>query len=276
MRALEYVMRGRVCAVILMLLGIPLLSPAILGLIGLRRGPIEGLLLLAWALLPLVVASVAGYISPLMLGLAVTHLSAVWFGALVLRQSGAWSKTLIALTTVAAIGILLTSHFSGGVMSSLLEVATTSGGPTTQLQQVFGSEHQVTGYLTLISAITATLALLLGRWWQSLLYNPGGLRPELHQLQVPLPVAIIGMLLWVYGLTSGHYVFWGAVAAFPSIVAGIALIHWLIAKRNWGKGPLIALYVMLVIVALPAAGFLCALALTDSWIDIRARSGNKG
>lgn len=276
MRALEFVMRGRVCAIILMLLGIPLLSPAILALISLRRGPGEGLLMLAWALLPIITAGTAGYISPLMLGLAATHLTAVWCGALALRHSGAWRKALVALTLVAAVGILLTSQLGGGVMSSLLEVATTSGGPAAQLQQVFTSEQQVTGYLALISAITATLALLLGRWWQALLYNPGGLRPELHRLQMPLSVAAMGMLVWVYGLlVNEHYVFWGAVTAFPTIIAGIALIHWLVAGRNWGKGPLIALYVALVILALPIAGFLCGLALIDSCIDIRARLANK-
>ena len=30
--------------------------------------------------------------------------------------------------------------------------------------------------------------------------------------------------------------FWGALIAFPLVVAGIALIHWLVAQRGWGRG----------------------------------------
>jgi hypothetical protein len=59
------------------------------------------------------------------------------------------------------------------------------------------------------------------------------------------------------------------------VVAGIALIHWMVASRGWGRGPLVALYIALLIAALPLAGFLCGLALIDSWIDIRARATNK-
>lgn len=274
MRALaEFIMRGRVRAVLITMVGIPLISPAALGLVSLRRGSSDGLMVLAWALLPVVAAAMAGVMSPLMTGLGASHFAAVFGGALVLRSSRSWAAALVAVTATAAIGMLLTAHFSGGLLNSLLEAAEASGGDQAeQLRQIFGSEPLATGYLSWVSAITATLALVLARYWQALLYNPGGFRGEFHQLRMPLPLAAIGMLVWVYCLVSSDYVFWGALVAFPVVVAGIALIHWLVASRGWGRAPLVALYVTLVIAALPLAGFLCGLALIDSWIDIRGRT----
>jgi len=281
MRAIaEFAMRSRVRAVLLTMVGIPLISPAVLALVGLRRGSSDGLFVLAWAVLPIVAAAGAGYMTPLMAGLAISHFVAVLVGAHVLRVTRAWSWALVALTVAASVGILITARVSGGVMETLLQAVTEAAGGAAspeaqQLGKAFASEAQATGYLAWISVISAALALLLGRWWQATLYNPGGLQQELHQLRMPLPVAAVGMLLWMYCLVNEHFVFWGAVAAFPMLVAGICLIHWQVAQRGWGRGPLIALYVMLVIAALPLAGFLCGLALIDSWIDIRARTANK-
>ncbi|KUJ82851.1 hypothetical protein AWR36_009830 [Microbulbifer flavimaris] len=277
MRALaEFIMRGRVRAVLITMVGIPLISPAALALVSLRRGSSEGLMVLAWALLPVIAAGMSGYMSPLMTGLAVSHLAAVFCGAVALRSSRSWTQALVITTAVAAIGIVLTAHFSGGLLQSLLVAAEESGGAQAeQLQQVFASEPMATGYLSWVSAITATLALVVGRWWQAMLYNPGGFRQEFHQLRMPLPLAAVGMLVWVYCLLTQDFAFWGAVFAFPMVVAGSALIHWMVAIRGWGRGPLVALYIALLIAALPLAGFLCGLALIDSWIDIRARATNK-
>ncbi len=280
MRAIaEFAMRSRVRAVILTMVGIPLISPAVLALVGLRRGSGDGLFVLAWALLPLVAAAGAGYMTPLMAGLAITHFVGVLAGALALRATRSWSWALVALTAASALGILVTSQVAGGVVESLSQAIIEAAGgaqnsEAQQLSKAFASESQATGYLSWVSVISAALALILGRWWQAMLYNPGGLREELHALRMPVPVAGAGMLLWIYCLVNEHLVFWGAVAAFPMMVAGICLIHWLVARKGWGRGPLIAMYITLVIAALPLAGFLCGLALIDSWIDIRARSGN--
>lgn len=269
----EFIMRGRVRAVLITMVGIPLISPAALALVSLRRGGSDGLMVLAWALLPVVAAGASGYMTPLMTGLTASHFVAVFVGAMLLRSSRSWAAALVGLTATVAVGILLTAHFGGGLLQSLLEAAEASGSvQKDQLSQVFTNETLANGYLAWVSAIYVTLALVLGRWWQALLYNPGGLRQEFHQLRMPLPLAAAGMLLWIYCLVSEDYVFWGAILAFPIVVAGIALIHWLVASRGWGWGPLVALYAMLVIGALPLAGFLCGLALVDSWIDIRGRS----
>ncbi|MEW5250800.1 hypothetical protein [Microbulbifer sp. 2201CG32-9] len=277
MRALaEFIMRGRVRAILITMVGIPLISPAALALVSLRRGSSDGLMVLAWGLLPLVTAGLSGYLSPLMTGLGVGHLVAVFCAAMALRGTRSWSVALVVATLVAVAGILLNAQLNGGLLESLLQAAEeTSAEQAAQLRQIFGSEILATGYLSWMSAVTVVLALVLGRWWQALLYNPGGFRQEFHQLRMPLPLAVVGMLVWAYSLTTQEYAFWGAVAALPMVVAGIGLIHWQVASRGWGRGPLVAMYVALVLATLPMAGFLCGLALVDSWIDIRERFAKK-
>ncbi|WHI50954.1 hypothetical protein P3339_21520 [Microbulbifer sp. MLAF003] len=270
-------MRGRVRAVILTMVGIPVISPAILALVSLRRGGSDGLMVLAWALLPVVVAGMSGHVPPLVTGVSASSFAAVFCGATVLRSSRSWVAALLALTAISAVGILLTSYFSGGLLQGFLQVLETAAEqpntvPLDELKKVFPGDLQFAGYWSWVLVISATLALVLGRYWQALLYNPGGFRQEFHQLRLPLWLAAVSMLLWVLCLVTPGYAFWGAVIAFPLEVAGIALIHWLVASRNWGIAPLVAMYVMLVIGGLPLAGFLCGLALVDSWIDIRGRS----
>ncbi|WKD49520.1 hypothetical protein [Microbulbifer spongiae] len=277
MRAVaEFIMRGRVRAVILTMLGIPLVSPAILALVSLRRGSSDGLMVLAWALLPIVVAGMSGHVPLLVAGISAGYFVSVLCGALALRSRRSWVAALLAVIAASAVSIGLTSYFSGGLLQGFLQAVERAAEqpdsvPMEELRQVFSGELQITGYFSLILAMSATLALVLGRYWQALLYNPGGFRQEFHQLRLPLWLAAVCMLLWVSGLVTPGYAFWGAVIAFPMVVAGIALIHWLVASRGWGIGPLVAMYVLLVIGGLPLAGFLCGLALVDSWIDIRGR-----
>ena len=276
MRALaEFIMRGRVRAVLTTMVGLPLISPAALALVSLRRGSNDGLMVFMWALLPVVIVGGSGMESLMTTGISVTQLAGVLAGALVLRSTRSWAATLVATLVVMAAGILLTSHFNGGLQADMLEGMEALGvAPQDQLEQMMSSEAIVSGALTFWASLFAVTSLVIARWWQALLYNPGGFGQEFHQLRMPLPLAGAGMLLWVYCLVNPDYAFWGGVAAFPLAVAGIALIHWLVASRKWGRGPLVALYVMLFIATLPLVGFLCGLALIDSWIDIRGRLAN--
>lgn len=274
MRALaEFIMRGRVRPALITMLGIPVLSPAALALVSLRKGGSEGLMLLAWALLPIVVAAGSDFETLMAAGLGISQLASVFAGAVALRATRSWLVALVAALAVLSAGVLLTSQLNGGLREDLLAGMVAVGfAAQEQLQQMFSSEAVVSGALSFWSALLAIVSLVLGRYWQALLYNPGGFRQEFHQLRAPLPLAAVGMLLWVYCLVNPQYAFWGVVAAFPLAVAGIGLVHWQVARRGWGRGPLVAMYLMLFIATLPVVGFLCGLALIDSWIDIRGRT----
>ena len=106
MRALaEFVMRGRVQAILVAVVGIFLpffawISAAVIGLVVLRKGTGEGFLVLSWALLAaLTVLFWRGDIGP------VTALTGTAIAALTLRWTVSWPYALIAATVFGVVMI---------------------------------------------------------------------------------------------------------------------------------------------------------------------------
>jgi hypothetical protein len=115
LRALaELIMRGRAQACSVALLGwlLPLVSPATIGLITLRKASSEGLIVAMWAVLPWLAFYFAGDVSPLIVLLPVAVLVVVLAIAPVLRSSLSWEWTLLAAVTVSAIASVATGLFA--------------------------------------------------------------------------------------------------------------------------------------------------------------------
>jgi hypothetical protein len=118
------------------------------------------------------------------------------------------------------------------------------------------------------------LGLLLGRWWQALLYNPGGFGEEFRGLRLHRGLGIAGLVLvGLVGFTKGP----GLVAdllvvLFPLyLLQGLAVVH---ALHHWRKAHgawLVALYLALIFFLPHAAILLACIGLSDIWVDIRGR-----
>ena len=103
----EYVMTGRRQAIIaVMLLGliplVNLLNPAVVGLIALRKGLQEVVVIFAWAILPLGAWAVAGDVVPLIMLIGITGL------AVLLRETESWEFTLLS---AIAVGVCVEVYF---------------------------------------------------------------------------------------------------------------------------------------------------------------------
>lgn len=134
----------------------------------------------------------------------------------------------------------------------------------------------MTGIIACAMVLGALTNLLVGRWWQAILYNPGGFRQEFHSLQLGKGFAIVTLLVSVLSFFP-----MGQLSAMArelamlmvSIVAvqGVSLVHAMVALKNAHVAWLVALY-MLMFVALPQVVMVLALvALVDMWVDIRGR-----
>lgn len=300
MRALaEWVMRGRMQAIVATVLSasIPLLfllveaensrlllglvatvlmtlSAAIVGLVTLRKSINDGVGLMLWALLPALVWLVwRDEASPLVTLLGTTAL------AVVLKRTVSWSQTLSAATLV---GLLITFMIDTVLPDTVIQVTTTAG----QLVEILGQTHpQVAEVLDvnwlrelLLGVIVASYlgtvlsSLALSRWWQSMLYNPGGFRAEFHGLRLPPLFAAAGLIVLVLANSlPGEMVRWLPVMITPFMVAGIALIHGAVAKRGLSRSWLIAFYTGMFIAGPYLIALLIMLAVADSFIDIRHR-----
>ncbi|MDF1766446.1 MAG: hypothetical protein P1V29_08700 [Gammaproteobacteria bacterium] len=274
MRALaEFVMKDRRRAIIaVLLLGllpmVNLLSPVVVGLTLLRKGVNEALAVLVWALLPMGAYAYIGDAIPLILLLSVTGLAAV------LRQTQSWELTLsgamlVGLSVEAYLLLrpelldLLFQQLDAYMVANRIE-----GLPIDELRA------SLTSLLAVTYGALAALQLMLARWMQAALYNPGGFRQEFHSLRIGNKVALL-LVAITLGASAGVLpASWVVYSTLPLLFAGIALVHGVVALRQMPGAALTVFYaVMLLPIAMQGV---VLLALIDSWYDFRARLQRSG
>ena len=289
----SFIMRGRsqaalVAAVFAILsLLFPLtgmLSSATLALATLRQGPVEGLLVGLFAGLASGLFAFAALGSPLpALGFALALWLPVWVLAVLLRNSGSPALTV---TTAGLMGLAILIGLKVGVAdpaaywAELMEPVRQGlikGGILTDAESqalILEVARWMTGAFAATFYFQALLALFLGRWWQSLLYNPGGFGAEFRDLRLGKGLGILGLALMAFILVKSESQ-WAAdllILITPLfLLQGLALIHWLVKALQANRGWLIGLYALFLL-ALPHAQVLTAgLGLADIWVNVRAR-----
>ena len=289
----SFIMRGRsqaalVAAVFAILsLLFPLtgmLSSATLALATLRQGPVEGLLVGLFAGLASGLFAFAALGSPLpALGFALALWLPVWALAVMLRNSGSPALTV---TTAGLMGLAILIGLKVGVAdpaaywAELMEPVRQGlikGGILTDAESqalILEVARWMTGAFAATFYFQALLALFLGRWWQSLLYNPGGFGAEFRDLRLGKGLGVLGLALMAFILVKGENQ-WAAdllILITPLfLLQGLALIHWLVKAMQANRGWLIGLYALFLL-ALPHAQVLTAgLGLADIWVNVRAK-----
>lgn len=275
----EYVMKGRTEAAIAAVFAIGTvlfawIGAAVIALVTLRKGATLGSQVLLWAMLPAVVWSVWGDPGPL-----ATLLGVAW-GAMVLRATESWAWVLVAAVVsglLSGVVLLTLSHayieeilrLYAEFMAVLVSQQNGAEGPALVAPVV--TAPQVAGLLGLNNAFTVVLCLILARWWQSMLYNPGGFRAEFHRLRLP-PKITVGLLLLGVLMSSlgADFQYWALIFSMPFIFAGFALIHGLAAQKNIDANWLAMFYFCWLLLA-PVKVLLIVLVVVDSWMGFRER-----
>jgi len=281
----EFIVRGRWQALAVAALGAGSLlfgwiSAAAVALITLRKGLSNGAWLTLWALLP---AGFTAYFS----GDAGSVL--LLLGTLLLATVLRFSVSLaLAVTTTVVVGYasgLAMLWLSGDFLQQLAEVF---DAVLTQLEGGFSAESgavvvlsrpnagQIAGMLAAGNSGICVLSLLLARYWQALLYNPGGFRREFHALRLPtqwtLGLTVVTLTVW-FALPSLNG--WAAVSAIPLMFCGFALAHARASRTGQGSGWLTAFYVLWLVID-PVKVALLAIVVADAFIDFRSRWQQRG
>jgi hypothetical protein len=280
MRALaEFIMRGRIQAALVAFLGnlLPLISPAAVSLVTLSRGLTEGALLSLWALLPLLIAFYVSDINAVVTLASIAGVIGVVASSGVLRVTASWSRTLVFVVVFSGLAALvLDILFVEQIGAFELVIADLFR----QIQQPSEStfipgRNFLLGVIGYMVALTSVLCLVLGRWWQAMLYNPGGFKSEFHQLRFGAGMAIIflaGMV--ICDVAAQEYASWSGLLGLPLVFAGIALVHYTVAFYRLGKHWLVIFYVGLFVLS-PLSLVLIGLAFLDSIMNIRSRLVNR-
>ncbi len=129
--------------------------------------------------------------------------------------------------------------------------------------------------LGLVNAMGSMLCLLLARWWQAALYNPGGFGQEFKALRLPPPVTLVLVVPALALAVSGiDYRTWAVIFALPFTFAGLALVHARAALRGQGSGWLTGFYLMWLFFD-PVKLVVVFVAIADSWLNFRQRWARK-
>jgi hypothetical protein len=276
----EFIMRGRWQALGVAVLGSGSLlfgwiSAAAIALVTLRRGTAAGGWLVLWALLPaVIITAMTGDTGSVML------LAGAFGLAVILRETVNLSLAVMASVPLAVLSGLALIVLNGPFLEELI---TTFNQALAQLEQDLQQEgsqqlafnalsvSQVAALLATGNAVIAVLSLMLGRYWQALLYNPGGFGSEFRALKVPqgavLVMASAALVLWWLG---PEWRVWSAIAVLPLTVAGFALVHAYAVRTDKGLGWLTLMYVLWIVLD-PVKWLWVACVVIDAFADFRAR-----
>ncbi|MDH5547114.1 MAG: hypothetical protein OEZ43_16115 [Gammaproteobacteria bacterium] len=295
MKALAtFVTRGRIQAMVLTAIFAVLslilppfsyVSGGIIALITLRKGATEGLLITGVAVL------IMGALSMMMFGqmaLALAYLLVVWLPilglSLVLRRTVSLPLTLSVaglLGILVVLGIyaalddpvawwrdILTKFFSDALSQTELPEGISS---VAEIVDVMA--QMMTGIIASAFVVSLIFSLFLGRWWQAMLYNPGGFKQEFFSLRLDRTTAALTVLFIVLAMVgSGSMPIATDLMLVVVTIAGIpglALMHDWVANGGGNVIFLVILYVLLLFAMPQMTAALAISAVIDSWVDLR-------
>jgi len=284
----EFILSGRLQALVvtsfLTLAGLmlPLLSYLAGGvapaLVTLRKGAVAGLQVIIGSLvLTALFIILAGLNPQIVIAIAIGIWLPVWFCANVLRITAAQGQLIMAAGMCSLLYILMTHLILGNVTEWW------EGWLKLWLDQVLQEDRReqyqvmLTSAAPLMNAMTAVgllislvTTLLIARWWQAAMFNPGGFRDEFHTLRLPrtLIMAMIAGLVLVFMDMAGP----GTLALdilllliFLYLFQGLAVIHRTVVSRKMARSWLFGMYILLFIVP-QSILFLACLGMVDSWL----------
>ncbi|MDY6918641.1 MAG: hypothetical protein SV765_00340 [Pseudomonadota bacterium] len=252
-------------------------SAAVVALVALRQN-------LAQAALPLVGALLVAMLLHWPAG-DITQAGSVvaaLVGALVLANLRSLSWTLVSLALTAVVYMALVIFGAPGVIEQLVSVLEPqfqdllaqmkSANPDSPgvLEQLDVRSVVLEGSAWVVT-LGAVAALLVARWLQARLYNPGGFRQEFHSLRLMPAIAVaLAVLVWLtQSFPALRYA--APCLVMPLFLAGLGLVHGLMGMKP-NNGPLLAFfYLGLVLTFWMGMLVLSLVAVVDSFMDFRNR-----
>lgn len=294
MKALaSYIMRGplqatafvSICAILSLILPfVNYFSGAALALVTLRQGLNPGFIVLVISsvvfaiftffvpAVPQMPIAVFGFIGLLVM---------VWVLAAVLRHwrsmatalivAGAFGFAFIAVVYITTDPALMWQQITAEFFKPVLEQADEESRALLS-QQIMEAAHMVTGFFAAGIVLNCAICLLLGRYWQALLYNPGGFRQEFHGLRFgnafAIFTAVVGAASFIplgkAGVAAADLF---SVLLMLYFMQGLAIAHATVFMKKLNIGFLVALYVLSIFLLklIAVVGFI------DTWMNFRQK-----
>jgi hypothetical protein len=130
------------------------------------------------------------------------------------------------------------------------------------------SQVGVSGMIGYVLAFNSIIGVLLGRWLQSLVVNPGGFGSEFRELRLSVSVATLCFVGSVFLRYQGdEYWWWSNIFAIPLVLVAIAVAHH-VAKSKQLAMPWLILFYFSSLIFMP---MIMCIGFIDTWINFRNR-----
>ena len=293
MRALAaYIMRGQIQAAgIVGLFGVlawifPLLSyisNAALALVVLRRGPKAGVIVMAGAALLAGTVAQVRFGSPLLAIMMVMALwIPVWLAAQVLSTTRSQTMLLLVASLIAVIFAIGMRVIIGDVeafwQNALNKLLSQAGSSDIESQTIVIDKVAavMNGFIAAGLGLSIVLSVILARWWQAQLYNPGGFGAEFRHIQLPKVVAIATIsIVLLTTISKGQITFTaylidlGLIGVMAFMFHGLAIVHYFAQQTNVTTAWLAGLYFFIFLASIYAFIILAIIGVADSIADFR-------
>jgi hypothetical protein len=275
----EFILRGRLQALTVALLGsfFPFIGPSAVALVSLVKGVIDGFWVFMWVSLPLLLLHFQSTDNPLLIAVSIASMGVMVFAGQVHKMLASWQWTIVvtlAVASVVALGFgLLMAHSVDNLISQITTALAEFGAVTdNNVQQLVITKSSLLGAIAMMLSVGCIISLMIARWWQALVFNPGGFQDEFHQFAIETRAAafLVGVILLGFVLPR-EYQLWITLPAIPLLLAGLALIHHTVKLLQLGGHWLVIMYLGLLLLGAPLAVFLMGLAIGDSFLDLRKK-----
>ncbi len=258
------------------------LSGGAVALVTLRQGALPGAL--SWLVAMLFAAVVCwlslGRLSPV-LGLAGGLWLPTWLLAPLLgfsRSQGVLLLGCCGLALLLALGFRLLVEdpvqWWSAWLTELLS-AMMGEGKMPESGQITTLARLMTGLLAAGFTLNVMFNVMLGRWWQSLVVNPGGFGTEFRRLRLPRVFAALVIAAAIIAALQGGLLEGGFFSDFLLVglvahtLQGMAVVHDYCARRPGGTAILLTVYFVLFFTGLYGLLLVALLGLADSLGDFR-------
>jgi MFS family permease len=286
----DFILQGRVQAmsVAFILSYIPFLGTIgilIAGLVTLRKGFFDGMLVVGATSLPYLLnfAANPSVMQAWLVGLLLASYVLTGVFAFLLRHYGNWNVMLnvaivIGIVVVGMVHVLVPDIQNQWVVmlnayvNKSIEMMQQDIPKETFADAINIVKPYATGFVVMLLLLNTILQVVIARWWQAVIFNPGGLKKELYNIRL----SYITGFMFVAGMVFSYLgnataldimpVFYGIYCA-----AGLSLLHKLVSSTRLAMLWLFVIYLAIILVFPLSVMVIAVLALVDVSVDFRKR-----
>lgn len=236
-----------------------LYSSAAVGLVALRQGTQQGTIIALIASVMMAVLTLLmqqGFALGLVSGLQ-SWLPMVIFAA-ILTRTISWAFTLQVMVLIVVGGLLIFHLAVSDVEAFWKEyidaiVKAFTQGQTISAEEISQLTVDIARWITTVIAVLILISwivsMIIARYWQAILYNPGGFGEEFRALQLGKPFAAVAIVMAAaYSFSQSELITGIALVVLSAFLfQGLALIHYLVNKLQMNQFWLVGMYILMLL-----------------------------